>query len=48
MSCDVPFSDYYIGLSGLICLLASTRVFFNMVIQSHICLFIFLIHHVKG
>ena len=48
MSRDVPFSDYYIGLSGLICLLASTRVFFNMVIQSHICLFIFLIHHVKG
>ena len=43
MSCDVPFSDYYIRLSGLICLLASTRVFFNMVMQSHICLFIYFL-----
>ena len=41
MSRDVPFSDYYIGLSGLICLLAPIRVCFNMAIQSHICLFIF-------
>ena len=47
MSCDVLFSDYYIGLSGLICLLASTRVCFNMEIQSHICL-IFFIHPIKG
>ena len=41
MSRDVPFSDYYIGLSGLICLLAPICVCFNMAIQSHICLFIF-------